>query len=247
MRNISHFILFAILVLLTSCMHVGKEDRIGYHIKGEKRISKMIGMDGLPIEKVQNEYYIVSKNKKSAVVIGYVAYPTGAISLYLVRNSHVKSEQAFPVDDSMEIELLTHVMDEIKRSNNNYNVKDMQISLMTCGVANLNISKKYWDKKQFKILWLQQPLFKRFHEILRRYGYDIYDITHNDFYPVTASMIRNYHILPDSCSLNSLAIDGIVILKCKKVNRKTEYQTATFSSRQEWATSLTTRMSVRML
>ena len=142
MRNISYFILFAILVLLTSCIHVGKEDRIGYHIKGEKRISKMIGMDGLPIEKVQNEYYIVSKNKKSAVVIGYVAYPTGAISLYLVRNSHVKSEQAFPVDDNMEIELLTHVMDEIKRSNNNYNVKDMQISLMTCGVANLNISKK---------------------------------------------------------------------------------------------------------
>lgn len=42
LRNISCFMLFAILVLLTSCMYVGKEDRKGYPIKGEKRISKMI-------------------------------------------------------------------------------------------------------------------------------------------------------------------------------------------------------------
>lgn len=27
-------------------------------------------MDGLPIEKIQNEYYIVSKGKRSAVVFG---------------------------------------------------------------------------------------------------------------------------------------------------------------------------------
>lgn len=64
----------------------------------------------------------------------------------------------------------------------------------------------------------QQPLFKQICNTLNEYGYDVYDISKNDFYPLTARDIRIYHTLPDSLSLNSVAINGIIFLKCKNVN-----------------------------
>ena len=217
MRKIASFILLGILVFVSSCMYVGNEDRNGYHIEGEKRFSKIIGMDGLPIEKIQYEYYIVSKGKRSATVVGYVVGPKETVRLYVSENSSVKREQTFPVDDKMEIDMLDYVMCEIKNNKKHYDVKCVELSMKTCGVANLNISKNYWKTRRLDKKSFQQPLFNQIRDILRKFDYDVYDISHDDFYPITAREIGNYHMLSDTCSLNSMGIDAIIVLACKKV------------------------------
>lgn len=216
MSKIVHVILFGSLVLVCSCMCVN-EKRKGYQIEEDKRVSRMIGMDGFPTEKVQYEYYIVSKDKRSAVVIGYVVEQMENVALYITGNTSTKCEQTLPVDDKMEIDMLDYVICKIKNNRKHSNIKSVQLSMKTCGVANLNISKNYWQTKRWKEKFFQQPLFYQICTILKRYGYEVYDVSKSDFYPLTAREIGKYHILPDTCSLNSTAIDGIIILKCKKV------------------------------
>lgn len=218
MRKIVSFIFCVIFALLSSCMYVGNENKKDYHIERTKRISKLISVEGFPIEKIQNNYHIESCGKQSAVLIGYVIHSKTVVGLYITDNSQVKHEQIFPVDDKMEIELLRHVMDVIKNRNEHYTVKSVQISMKTCGVANLNIARKYWQTRLLDKNIFQQSLFNQIRNTLNEYGYDVYDISKNDFYPLTARDIRSYHTIPDSCSLNSIAINGIIDLRCKNVN-----------------------------
>ena len=217
MRKGTFFLLGGALVLLSSCMYVSTKTRKDYHIKYKVRISRFIGIGNLPVEEIHNEYYIESNGKQSAVLIGYVVDSKTAVTLYVGGNAQVKHEQTFPVDDKMEIELLDHVMNEIKNQNRHYEVKNIQISMKTCGVANLNIARKYWQTKRLDKESFDQPLFNQFNDILKKYGYDVYDISNDDFYPLTAREVRIYHILPDSCSLNSIAINGTIYIECKNL------------------------------
>lgn len=204
-----------IIGILSSCLF-SNEDKKCYRIESIRRTSTIIGVDGSPFEKTREEYYIASEDKQSAVVIGYAANLNDNVNLYVTGNSCVKLEHTFPIDDTMQLELLKHVLVEI--TNKCYNVKDIQLSMKTCGIANLNIAKKYWmtrriDKKDF-----HQPAFTKMYKVLERYGYNIYDITIDDFYPLTANELRKYHIIPDTFSQNCVAIDGIITLKCKGRN-----------------------------
>ena len=216
MRKGTFFLLGGALVLLSSCMYVSTKTRKDYHIKYKVRISRFIGIGNLPVEEIHNEYYIESNGKQSAVLIGYVVDSKTAVTLYVGGNAQVKHEQTFPVDDKMEIELLDHVMNEIKNQNRHYEVKNIQISMKTCGVANLNIARKYWQTKRLDKESFDQPLFNQFNDILKKYSYEICGVSKDDFYPIEARKIGYYHVLSDTYSQNSIGIDGIIILKCKK-------------------------------
>lgn len=204
------------LVIVFSCICVN-EDRKDYQIEEEKRVSRMIGMDDIPTEKIQYEYYVVRKGKRSAVVIGYVVEQKENIILYVSGNTSTKREQTFPIDDKMEIDLLDHVMCSIKNNRNYCDIKSMQLSMKTCGIANLNISKTYWQKKQWEEKSFQQPLFNQICDVLKKYGYEVCEVSTDDFYPLTAREISVYHTLPPTCSQNALAIDGTLFLKYKIV------------------------------
>lgn len=193
------------------------KDKKDYTIE-EKRISKMIGMDSVPIEEIHHVYSIASKGKQSAIVIGHVVGPKENITLYITGNSSVKREQTFPIDDKMEIDMLDYVMRKI--NNKHHDTIIVQLSMKTCGVANLNISKDYWKTKRIDKSLFQQPLFQQIHDVLGKYGYAVYGVSKNDFYPIDAHKIGGYQMLPDTCSQNSVGIDGVIILKCKKVKQK---------------------------
>lgn len=82
MNKIVYFILFGTLVIVFSCI-CANEGRKGYQIKEEKKISRMIGMDDIPTEKIQHEHYIARKGKRPAVVIAYVVEQKENILLYV--------------------------------------------------------------------------------------------------------------------------------------------------------------------
>ena len=83
------------------------------------------------------------------------------------------------------------------------------------GISNLNIC--YWKTKTLDKKFLQQPLFKQMCDVLRKYGYEVCSFNNNDFYPITVRDMGKFHILPDSCSLNSIGINGIVTIKCRSI------------------------------
>ena len=219
-------LLFGSLIFQSSCMHIDNQEENSNHIEGRKRSFKMIGADGALTENVRKEFYIADNGKLSAVVIGYGINSKGTVTLYVSENSQVKREQTFPVDDDMEIAILNHVMDEI--NSKQYTINSLQFSMKTCGITNLNISENYWKTKRLNRKNLQQPLFSKFCDILKNRGYEVYDFSYNDFYPITTREVGYYHILPNSSSLDTVAIDGIVTLECRKLessykNRKNSW------------------------
>lgn len=219
-------LLFGILIFQSSCMHIDNQEENSYHIEGKQRTFKMIGVDGAVIENVRKEFYIADNGKLSAVVIGYGINSKRAVTLYVSENSQVRREQSFPVDDDMEIAILNHVMDEI--NSKQYTISSLQFSMKTCGITNLNISENYWKTKRLNRKNLQQPLFSKFCDILKKCGYEVYGFSYNDFYPITTRDVGYYHILPDSSSPDTVAIDGIVTLECRKLessykNRKNSW------------------------
>lgn len=209
-------IFFIILVLLTSSMYACSKDKKCYSIEREKRISKMVGMDGVLTEEIHYEYYVVNNGKRSAIVIGYVIESKEHVTLYITENSFIKPEQTFPIDDKMEIEMLDYVMRKIKNNIKHHNFMRVELSMKTCGVANLNISKYYWKAKRLDNIFFQQPLFCQIRNVLKKYSYEICGVSKDDFYPIEARKIGYYHVLSDTYSQNSIGIDGIIILKCKK-------------------------------
>lgn len=196
-------------------MHIDNQEEYSYHIEGKQRTFKMVRVDGAVIENVRKEFYIADNGKLSAVVIGYGTNSKRAVTLYVSENSQVRREQSFPVDDDMEIAILNHVMDEI--NSKQYTISSLQFSMKTCGITNLNISENYWKTKRLNRKNLQQPLFSKFCDILKKCGYEVYGFSYNDLYPITTREVGYYHILPDSSSLDTVAIDGIVTLECRKL------------------------------
>ena len=215
MKKIKIFLFFAIFALLFSCVHVYKEDKNGYTIEKEKRTLKLIGMNNIPIDETRYEYYIANRNKRSAIAIGYVIEPLEHVTLYITGKLSVKSGQTFPIDDKAEMDLLYYVIREIKRNDKHNDITNIQISMKTCGAANLSTASNYWKTKRFDIFF-QQPLFCKIRDAMAENGYYVYEISKNDFYPIGARDLACYHILPDSCDLDDIGIDGIVVLKCKK-------------------------------
>lgn len=220
MKKIASLILYGIFFLLFSCIYICCKDRQEYHIDEEKRISrKYIGGD-FPLEEMHYEYFFVNNGKRSAVVVGFVAISKKTVVISLSGNSQAKEELTFPVDDKMEIDLLDYALSKIKANKEFGDVKCLELSMKVCGIANLNIGKSYWKKRESEIEYFQQPLFHQIRETLRNYGYDIYNVSNDDFYPIAARDLRYYHTLPESCSLDASGIDGYVILKCKKLTNK---------------------------
>lgn len=213
MRTFELFLLSIIASVLSSCM-LSNEDKKCSNIGSVKRVSKMTGMNGFPIEKIQKEYYFECNGKRSSVVVGYTTYSNDMVTLYVTGNSYVKCGLTFPLDETKEMKLLEYVMVEITQ--NRYNVKDIQLSMKTCGIANLNIGRNYWKTRCLNKKDLQQPLFIQMVNVLRKYGYNVYAISNSDFYPLAAKELGYYHVMPDSFSLNGMGIDGVLILKCKK-------------------------------
>lgn len=207
MRVNASFILCGIILLLSSCK--SQEDNKDYQIEKETRVVNLYGIgDTL---KTQNEYYIVSNGKRSAVVVGYVCHTKDKVGLYVAPRR--KHGNTFPVDDDMVIAMFTHVMDVVKAEL--LSVGSVEISMSACGISNLNIC--YWKTKTLDKKFLQQPLFKQMCDVLRKYGYEVCSFSNNDFYPITVRDMGKFHILPDSCSLNSIGINGIVTIKCRSI------------------------------
>lgn len=214
MRKIHIVIILYLILSISSCLHGCHEDKDGFPIKEKKRIFKKIGADNVHIEEIHKEYYVEKNGKQSAVVIGYVVCSKRTAALYISENTSLKGERTFPIDDETTLQLLDDVIRKLKRYETHHDTLIVELCMKTFGAASLNFAKNYRETKRMDMLF-QQPLFCKIRDVLKENGYEIYDVSKNDFYPIAASEIRSFHILPDTCSQNSMGIDGMVVLKCK--------------------------------
>lgn len=205
------------LIGLISCNPYSHQDELNrYKVCINDYVVNIPNSNNQNMVKKRYEYSLYNGKKHSAIIIGY-AIKKNTIGLFITKNSHISNTNTFPIDNTKILYLLDRALIDLQRSFRKLNISKIELDMKTCGVANINISKKYWKSKHLSNDIMDQPLFTDIRKKLLKYHYKIWSIDQNDFYPIIIRDMKRYCVLPDTCSLNNIAIDGILTLRCKRI------------------------------